>query len=153
MKRFNFLSTLIIFGISISLFSSCNQTPSAANRSKAINNELPNKFSNTDGIPKINFRENEHDFGNIVAGEKITHAFKFTNTGDADLLIVNVSTSCGCTVSEFPKEPIKPGKSGVIKLTFDSRGREGYQNKTATIETNTEPNKVFLRLKATVKKS
>ncbi len=153
MKRINFLSTLIIFGISISLFTSCNQTPGAANKSKAITSELPDESSKTGGIPKINFRENEHDFGNIVAGEKITHAFRFTNTGNADLLILNVSTSCGCTVSEFPKEPIKPGKSGVIKLTFDSRGREGYQNKTATIETNTASNKVFLRLKATVKKS
>ena len=102
-------------------------------------------------MPKIDFKENEHNFGEIESGEIITHAFKFTNTGGTDLIISNVITSCGCTISEFPAEPIKPGGSGYIKLTFDSKGRIGYQNKTATIETNSIPNKVFLRLKATIK--
>ena len=105
----------------------------------------------SDEPPKISFVENEHDFGEITEGEMITHIFKFSNSGGADLLISDVKTSCGCTVGDFPREPIKPDGTGVIKLTFDSRGQMGYQNKTATIETNTSPNRTFLRIKATVK--
>ncbi len=154
MNLFKNIFILLVFGMGSIFFISCNQsTNNKAENKETVSSKTPNENMGTDAIAKISFKENEHDFGEIVAGETITHAFKFTNTGSADLIISNVLTSCGCTVSEFPKENIKPGESGVIKLTFDSRGREGYQNKIATIETNTIPNKVFLRLKATVKKS
>jgi len=111
-----------------------------------------NEAVNSDEPPKIVFIENEYDFGELKEGEMITHAFKFSNSGGSDLIISDVKTSCGCTASDFPREPIKPGGTGVIKLTFDSRAQIGYQNKTATIETNASPDKVFIRIKATVRK-
>ena len=145
---------LFLIGASMIVLWGCNTQSSVEEKENTtVTSSLPNESLGSDDMPKIYFKENEHDFGEITAGEVLTYAYKFSNTGGADLIISNVLTSCGCTVSEFPKEPIKPGGTGFIKLTFDSRGRSGYQNKTATIETNTLPNKVFIRLKATIKKS
>ncbi len=139
-------------------FIACNQTSDSSsknenNMSKENTSNLPHESLGTDEMPKIYFKENEHDFGELVAGEKITYGFKFSNTGGADLIIKNVIASCGCTATEFPKDPVKPGEEGVIKITFDSRGQTGYQKKTITIETNTLPDKVFVRIKASVKNS
>ena len=73
--------------------------------------------------------------------------FKFTNTGTGDLVIVNAVGSCGCTVPEYPKEPVAPGKSGVMKVTFNSAGKSGMQQKTVTITTNTKAQKELSALK------
>ncbi|MCO5266262.1 MAG: DUF1573 domain-containing protein [Lentimicrobium sp.] len=61
-----------------------------------------------------------------------------------------MSSSCGCTVPDFPKTPIKPGESHKIDVKFDSEGRRGYQNKTITIVSNTQPNTQVIRIKAEV---
>lgn len=103
-----------------------------------------------DKLPKIEFEKDIHDFGKIIQGEKVTYAFKFKNTGSTLLLISNVSTSCGCTVTDFPKEPIKPGESGKIDVSFDSEGKRGPQNKTATVFANTQPNTAILRIQSMV---
>lgn len=109
-----------------------------------------NEKAGKDALPAIEFEKYEHDFGKMIQGEVISYTFKFTNTGKADLLISNVSTSCGCAATKFSKEPVPPGKEGTIEITFDSEGRKGFQNKTATILANTQPNKITLRVKAQV---
>ena len=86
------------------------------------------------------FEETTYDFGAINYGEKVEHIFKYKNVGSTDLIIYNAVGSCGCTVAEFPKEPIPSGKSAEIKIIFDSTGKFGKQNKTVTITTNTFPN-------------
>ena len=89
---------------------------------------------------KITFEKDLHDFGEIIQGEKVNTEFKFTNTGKNDLLISDAYGSCGCTVPEWPKEPIAPGQSGVIKVQFNSANRSGLFNKTVTVVANTQPN-------------
>lgn len=101
-------------------------------------------------MPVLEFEKDFHDFGRIIQGEKVSYSFKFTNTGKSDLIISKVSTSCGCTVPEFPKIPIKPGESNKIAVKFDSENRRGFQNKSITIISNTQPNSVVLRIKAQV---
>lgn len=101
-------------------------------------------------IPVIEFDKDLHDFGKLIQGEKATYNFKFENTGKADLVISQVSSSCGCTVPRFPKKAIKPGESDVIKVTFDSSNRKGIQNKIVTVTTNCQPNSTILRVKAKV---
>lgn len=91
------------------------------------------------GSPVLTFDEMTHDFGEIVQGEKVEYAFKFTNTGNKDLLITEASSSCGCTVPEWPKEPVRPGKSGYMKVVFNSEGKEGFTEKEITIRANTNP--------------
>jgi hypothetical protein len=94
------------------------------------------------GTPVITFDEMAHNFGNITEGEKVEYSFKFTNTGDRDLLITDATSSCGCTVPDWPKEPIKPGKSSYMKVVFNSAGKEGYTEKEIIIRANTKPQQV-----------
>jgi hypothetical protein len=101
-------------------------------------------------IPVMHFENKEHDFGKVIQGEKVTYAFRFDNRGQADLLITSVSSSCGCTVPEYTTDPIAPGQKGTIKVTFDSSNRRGFQNKTVTLVTNTQPSSHTLRIKAQV---
>ena len=102
--------------------------------------------------PAVEFPELVHDFGTIAEnGGAVSHEFSFTNTGDAPLMIVNASASCGCTRPDFPKKPIKAGKSDRIKVTFLPAGRPGEFNKTVTIRTNAKTTKkVTLRIKGFV---
>ena len=102
-------------------------------------------------LPILEFDKIEHDFGYINEGDKVTTEFVVKNTGDADLVIVSAVGSCGCTVPDYKKEPIKPGESAPIKVTFDSTGKPGQQQKTVTLTTNTANGKETCTIKASVK--
>lgn len=116
-----------------------------------VNN--PNSASGKQGtgsLPVITFEETEHDFGRIIEGETVTYSFRFTNTGKSDLIIAEVSTSCGCTVPSYPTTPIRPGEKDVVKIAFNSSGRRGYQSKNILVTSNTQPNTTLIRIKAQV---
>ena len=98
----------------------------------------------------MKFEETEHDFGKLIQGETVSYEFQFTNSGKSDLIIVDVSTSCGCTVPSFPKTPIHCGDKGVIKVTYNSSGKHGFQSKNILVVANTQPNTTLLRIKAQV---
>ena len=98
----------------------------------------------------IKFEKEEHDFGTLLQGEVVTYSFHFTNTGNMPLIISEVGSSCGCTVGDYPHEPIAPGKKGDIKVTYDSKGHHGFQSRTLTVLSNTIPAKTVLRIKGTV---
>ncbi len=106
--------------------------------------------STAGGLPVISFEKDFHDFGKLISGEQVTYAFKFKNTGNSLLLISSVSTSCGCTVSSFPKQPIKPGEGATIDVSFDSQGKHGIQTKTVTVFANTQPPTTTLRIQSMV---
>lgn len=89
--------------------------------------------------PVMKFEKETHDFGKIVTGDKVTYDFKFTNNGKSPLIIKDAIASCGCTKPEWPTTPIKPGESGAIKVTFNSVGKMGLQDKQITITANTNP--------------
>jgi hypothetical protein len=99
--------------------------------------------------PIMTFEQLDHNFGTIKQGEVVTHEFKFTNTGKEPLIINNAAGSCGCTVPEWPKEPIRPGGTGVIKVTFNSAGKANVQDKQVTITYDTDKT-VVLHMKGTV---
>jgi hypothetical protein len=98
----------------------------------------------------IKFDKEEHDFGTLLQGEVVTYSFHFTNTGDVPLLISSVNSSCGCTVGDYPRTPIEPGKTGAIKATYNSKGHHGFQNRTLTVMSNAIPSKTVLRIKGKV---
>lgn len=100
--------------------------------------------------PKFEFTEMEYDFGNIKEGDVVEHTFSFTNTGESPLLIQNASASCGCTVPQWPKEPVAVGETGEIQVRFNSANKSGVQNKTIRITANTEPATTTLRIKSNV---
>lgn len=107
-------------------------------------------------ITEITFAETEYDFGTVMDGEKVVHEYAFTNTGDEPLIISNAKGSCGCTVPDWPREPIAPGANGVIKVQFDSKNKGkvggGLQSKRVTITANTDPVNTYLTIKGKVDK-
>lgn len=94
----------------------------------------------------------EYSYGTIKQGESVTHNFEFTNSGKEPLVITSAHGSCGCTVPDWPKEPIKKGEKGVIKVTFNSAGKQGPQDKTVTINSNAKTNPAVLHIKGNVDK-
>jgi len=105
---------------------------------------------NVESTTSIEFAEEAFDFGTITQGEKVNHVFKFTNTGESDLVIVSAKGSCGCTVPEWPKEPISPGESGDIQVIFSSEGKKGKQHKRVSIIANTEPATSVIAIKGEI---
>ncbi|MFT4022864.1 MAG: DUF1573 domain-containing protein [Flavihumibacter sp.] len=86
---------------------------------------------------RISWEQTTVDYGTIKEGSNLDVAFNFTNTGDKPLIIESVHPACGCTAAEPPKEPILPGKTGVIRATFNSNGRLGINNKSIVVKANT----------------
>ena len=90
-----------------------------------------------------------HDYGTIPQGGNGMCEFKFTNNGKEPLVITNCQGSCGCTVPECPKEPILPGKNGIIKVKYDTN-RPGGIYKTVTVNSNAKSGNIVLTIKGTV---
>jgi hypothetical protein len=115
-----------------------------------ISNSASASGGENDELPQIKFDEESFDFGRITQGERVSHSFSFTNTGKSNLIISGASGSCGCTVPEWPQEPIKPGEKGKIDVIFNSEGKSGLQEKTITVVTNCEPATRVLRIKTEI---
>ena len=100
---------------------------------------------------KIEFETETIDYGTIENSSDGNREFKFTNTGNAPLVITNAKGSCGCTVPTWPKEAIAPGESSVVKVHYATE-RTGSFSKTVTLTSNAvnEPIKV-IHIKGTVK--
>ena len=107
-----------------------------------------------DAGPVITFKENSKDFGDITQGQQVAHTFVLTNTGKQPLIISNVAATCGCTVPSWPKEPVAPGKSAEIKVSFNSTGKVGKQNSVVRIYSNaSEPIEKFSLISNVLTKS
>jgi len=145
--KYNFLILFILTICFIGCKKNNNISSDIVNNPASIEN---NKVSASNAI--IKFETTEHDFGDIMEGEKVSYSFKFNNVGKDDLVITTVSTTCGCTVTDFPKDPLKPGESGTIEVTFNSSGRSGKQVKVITVATNANPSMSQLTIKANVRK-
>jgi len=130
---------------------SCNNGSDTTITTDIVNN--PNSASgevDTASLPKIVFEEEVFDFGTITQGEKVKHAFKFTNTGKSDLIITSAKGSCGCTVPKWSKKPIPPGGGGEIDVVYDSEGRSGKQHKQVSVVANTQPSTTVVAIKGEI---
>jgi hypothetical protein len=135
MKQF----TLLLFiALITSACSSSNNSEGKANVDKAT-------------APIMTFAKESHDFGQVNEGDKVVFNFFFTNTGKSALIISNATATCGCTVPEYPKQPLAPGKTGIIHVVFNSTGKSGMQNKIITLTTNTFKGNEELHLVGNVK--
>lgn len=86
--------------------------------------------------PYMTFEATSHDFGDIYQGDKVEHTFHFENTGDAPLVITNIKVTCGCTATDWSRDPILPGEESSITVKFNSAGKLNKQNKVITIVSN-----------------
>jgi len=94
----------------------------------------------------LTFDETEFQFGKVDEGEVVSHTFSFKNTGSEPLIISNAKGSCGCTVPQWPREPIAVGEAGSITVEFNSKGKKGPRNQKVTITANTNPPQSFIAL-------
>ncbi len=101
--------------------------------------------------PVISFIQKEFDFGTFPeSAGLVVHDFKFTNTGKVPLILNDVKASCGCTTPEWTKEPVLPGKSGSIRVTFNPKNRPGTFNKTIQVNSNADLPVVTLAIEGVV---
>jgi len=98
-------------------------------------------------LAKFNFEEKEYNFGTVKVGTKVEHDFYFTNTGEVPMVITGANSTCGCTIPEVPSDPIPPGGQSKVKVTFDSTGKIGMQDKHVTITANTYPKNTVIHMK------
>lgn len=102
--------------------------------------------------PEISFKQTTHDYGTIALNGDGTYNFEFTNTGNEPLILSKPRSSCGCTVPQWPKEPILPGETNEIKVTYNTH-KAGPFNKTVTVYSNAKTKStVLLRIKGKVEK-
>lgn len=140
------------------LFSACKNDGSNAQKEKGPNASVIDNPVSADQpldstkLARIKFDADEFDFGDVSEGTLVKHSFKFTNTGAVPLLITNCRSSCGCTVPNWPEDPIPPGGTGEINATFNTEGRPGPQRKLIYIDANTFPGDVKILLKGIVNK-
>lgn len=99
----------------------------------------------------IKFDSDHKDLGRLQDGERVTTSFRFTNTGNYPLLISEVKGNCGCTVADYPINPIAPKESGMVTITYDSKGSKGLRiSKDVTVVANTRPTRTKLYITAQV---
>ena len=101
-------------------------------------------------FPVMSFESTEYDFGSVNEGEIVDYTFRFTNTGTFPLIINKATATCGCTVPEWPKEPIAVGSKGEIKIKFNSKNRKNLQTKYVNINANTKPEVTRLKITGNV---
>ena len=129
-------------------FTSCKED--AASKVKAENVEVAaERDAQAVVYPEITFDETVYDFGTIDRGTNVEHTFTFKNTGNAPLVITGATSTCGCTVPTWTKEPIAPGETGELLVKYNGSGRNQV-TKTVTITANTEAGREQIKIKAFV---
>ena len=141
---------LMLFAGMLSLTACNNGTKSVKNSTQANKQKSSVTNKTNKKVPVLVFDQTVHDFGKMAQGEIVKYSFHFKNVGNADLRINRISSSCGCTVGRYPHKPVKPGAEGDIDVTFNSTHKMGYQNKSIMILSNTDPQRIVLRIKAMV---
>ena len=112
-----------------------------------------NEPTDTVNVAKFQFEVTNHNFGEVEEGEVVTYTYSFTNIGKAPLVISNARSTCGCTVPDWSKEPIDPGKKGSIEVRFNTKGKKEKQRKPIYITANTYPAKTEIYLEGFVKRA
>lgn len=150
--------------LSVSVFTACKENKPKQEENTddkgllstdLVNNPRTANGNNAEEIanmPTMDFQDTLYDFGSIKEGDVVSHDFAFTNNGKNPLIITGAKGSCGCTAPEYPSEPIPPGKSSIMKVQFNSSGKEGHQEKSVSITTNSNRGVHMLYIKGDVKK-
>lgn len=135
----------------LSIASKAQETkPGTAAKATGSTPPVAAKVAENPNQSEFRFEKEVYDFGAIKQGDVVNYEFKFTNAGKEPLIITEAHGSCGCTVPEYPKEPIKAGGKGVIKVTFNSAGKSSLQDKTVTISSNAKGGPKVLHIKGNV---
>ena len=131
----------------LSILAACTNQNSTGSKNPTETQEIATVAAvDTANSPVFKFEKEVYDFGEIKDGEKVTYDFKFKNIGNSPLIISSATATCGCTIPEYPKEPVAPGAEGLIRVVFNSAGKAGMQNKIISITANTVPSLTELNI-------
>ena len=125
--------SLLMIGMVLFACNNSDQPSTVAGNPAVITNA-----TDTSNLTTIQWIDSIKNLGKINEGQKLEVSFRFKNTGDKPLIIQSVRPGCGCTVADYPKEPIAPGAEGEITGSFDSKGRENLQRKEIAVTANTK---------------
>jgi len=139
---------LAIGMVSLLAFTSCKENASEKIQTNNVA-QAAERDEAARAVPVMTFEKSEHDFGTIEQNAPQEAAFKFTNTGNAPLIITDAKSSCGCTVPDPPKDPIAPGESSELVVKFNGQG-QNQVTKTVTVTANTAKGSEVIRIKAFV---
>lgn len=156
MKKYLFVSAVALSAFMFSCNSETSETEvvdETTVEAPEVNTEEALPTTVVTELTSLSIDRMEHDFGKIPDTAPVETSFVITNTGDKPLLVTNAQGSCGCTVPEYPKEPLAPGESRDMKISFNPNGKEGVNNKTVTITANTEPATTIINIKSDVTKT
>lgn len=104
----------------------------------------------TGSLPVLELADTVYHFGNLTDGERVEHKFAFRNAGGGPLIISGAEGSCGCTVADYPREPIPPGASSTLKVVFNSAGKQGHVEKSVLVTSNSATGNRHLYIQAEV---
>src|SRR5690554_1801832 len=127
--------------LAVGLLASCNMAVEDGSvGSDILDNPATLTGKKIEKMPEITFEETEFNAGEISQGEILNYVYKFTNTGNAPLVLSSVSASCGCTVAKnYPRGKILPGEGGEIAVEFNSDNKWGELDVSITVAANTIP--------------
>lgn len=144
--KFLFASCFIIGAL---IITACGQR-SASSDATNVSGSVEDDYADLGEGAILTFDTLHHAFGELKSGEEVACRFGFTNTGTAPLLIRDVKAGCGCTNVQYPQKPVKPGESGSVEITFNSRGRNGHQHQNVVVLSNAEEPSILLSITAHV---
>lgn len=129
----------------VTLLSFCSCGGSGKKQAESTTN------TSADTVTSIEFDNKNYNFGQVIKGETVEHTYFFTNTGSIDLVVEEVAPSCGCTIPDWSKDPVKPGEQGKIKVKFETKSQSlGNKSKQVAVYTNTVPSRNLLYFTAQV---
>lgn len=144
-------NTIFLAGVlGLMTITSCKKEKASSLFTDAERKEQASLVVDPANAAELKFESATYDFGNLPAAAKVDHYVKFTNTGKSPLIIKNAVGSCGCTVPIWPKEPIAPGETDSMKITYNAGSQKGRQQKTVTLTTNTVKGKETWTFTATL---
>jgi len=149
------LRKIIFCALSVFLLASCGEKKADASTHAHVTHKgstfnenaefhEPELLKAGEGVARIDFKSKTRVEADIHEGDLVTQIYEFTNTGNADLVIYNVSAECDCLEVSYPEEPIAPGESDYIEITFDSKGYNGPIEKVVMVNSNAEGANVFV---------
>lgn len=144
---FTLLTSVLVFGCASNEQTEQQSSETPVQAEESSDAPVLDNYIQTVGSPDILFAEQEHDFGEVIKGDKVPYTFEFVNSGDAPLLITDARGSCGCTIPFYNEEPIKPGEKGKIDVTVDTGRKTAGKSFTVFVTVNSNGKNEEVKLK------
>jgi hypothetical protein len=146
-----FLTFLCVSVCAVAVNAQNNNQPAGTNAPAPQPQAAPQSPAPDPDAGEFKFKEETHDYGEVMEGPLAETDFEFKNVGKKPIVINEAHGSCGCTVPSWPHEPILPGKKAVIHVAYTTQGRQGMIMKDVTINSNAKQQPMVLHIRGTVK--